>query len=155
MRDYEKVEFKNISESNEEDLSEEEKSKLDVLEAENKELLDNIKEHLGDKVDKVVLSNKLVDSPVCVTTKDGLSLNMEKTLNEIPGEEKANATKVLEINPDHAIFKAMNNVKADKEKIARYSDVLYDEAMLLEGFEIKDKEKFIKNLNELIIDSLK
>lgn len=155
MRDYEKVEFKNISESNEEDLSEEEKSKLDVLEAENKELLDNIKEHLGDKVDKVVLSNKLVDSPVCVTTKDGLSLNMEKTLNEIPGEEKANATKVLEINPDHAIFKAMNNVKADKEKLARYSDVLYDEAMLLEGFEIKDKENFIKNLNELIIDSLK
>jgi molecular chaperone HtpG len=155
MRDYEKVEFKNISGSNEEDLSEEEKSKLDVLEAENKELLDNIKEHLGNKVDKVVLSNKLVDSPVCVTTKDGLSLNMEKTLNEIPGEEKANATKVLEINPDHAIFKAMNNVKADKEKLARYSDVLYDEAMLLEGFEIKDKENFIKNLNELIIDSLK
>ena len=49
----------------------------------------------------------------------------------------------------------MNNVKDNKEKIARYSDVLYDEAMLLEGFEIKDKEKFIKNLNELIIDSLK
>lgn len=155
MNDYDKVSFKNITEHDKEDLTKEEKDQLEVAEVENKELLDNIKEALKDKVGEVTLSNKLVDSPVCISTKDGLSLNMEKTINQIPGEEKAKANKVLEINPTHPIFKALDKVKADKELVNKYSSVLYNEAMLLEGFEIEDKETFIKNLNELMMNSLK
>lgn len=155
MNEYEKVEFKNIAVHDKDSLTEEEKSELETKEAENKELLDNIKEALKGKVDEVSLSNKLVDSPVCISTKDGLSLNMEKTLNNIPSEEKAKASKVLEINPNHELFKAMSDIKADKDTVKKYSDVLYDEAMLLEGFEVQDKENFIKNLNELMLKSLK
>ena len=155
MNDYEKVEFKNISSHDKDTLSDEEKSKIEVLEAENKELLDNIKESLGSRVDKVSLSTKLVDSPVCISTQNGLSLNMEQTINQVPGDEKAKASKVLEVNPNHEIFKAMNEYKGDKELIKKYSDVLYDEAMLLEGFEVEDKATFIKNLNELMLKSLK
>ncbi len=155
MNEYEKVEFKNIAVHDKDSLTEEEKTELETKEAENKELLDNIKEALKGKVDEVSLSNKLVDSPVCISTKDGLSLNMEKTLNNIPSEEKAKASKVLEINPDHELFKAMGDIKADKDTVKKYSDVLYDEAMLLEGFEVQDKENFIKNLNELMLKSLK
>ena len=155
MNEYEKIPFMNISTHDKDDLSDEEKSKLDVLEAENKELLDNIKESLGAKVDKVAVSTKLVDSPVCISTQNGLSLNMEKTINEVPGEGRAKASKVLEINPNHDLFKAMSAFKNDKETIKKYSDVLYDEAMLLEGFEIEDKANFIKNLNELMLKSLK
>lgn len=155
MNDYDKVSFKNITEHDKEDLTKEEKDQLEVAEAENKELLDNIKEALKDKVGEVTLSNKLVDSPVCISTKDGLSLNMEKTINQIPGEEKAKANKVLEINPTHPIFKALDKVKANKDLVNKYSSVLYNEAMLLEGFEIEDKETFIKNLNELMMNSLK
>ena len=155
MNDYDKVSFKNITEHDKEDLSKEEKEKLDLLEAENKELIDNIKESLVGKVEEVTLSNKLVDAPVCISTKDGLSLNMEKTINEIPGDERAKAVKVLEINPDHQIFKALDKVKADKELVKKYSSVLYDEAMLLEGFDIEDRETFIKNLNDLLMNSLK
>lgn len=155
MNEYEKVEFKNIAVHDKDSLTEEEKTELETKEAENKELLDNVKEALKGKVDEVSLSNKLVDSPVCISTKDGLSLNMEKTLNNIPSEEKAKASKVLEINPNHELFKAMSNIKADKDTVKKYSDVLYDEAMLLEGFEVQDKENFIKNLNELMLKSLK
>lgn len=155
MNEYEKVEFKNIAVHDKDSLTEEEKTELETKEAENKELLDNIKEALKGKVDEVSLSNKLVDSPVCISTKDGLSLNMEKTLNNIPSEEKAKASKVLEINPNHELFKAMSDIKADKDNVKKYSDVLYDEAMLLEGFEVQDKENFIKNLNELMLKSLK
>lgn len=155
MNEYEKVEFKNIAVHDKDSLTEEEKTELETKEAENKELLDNIKEALKGKVDEVSLSNKLVDSPVCISTKDGLSLNMEKTLNNIPSEEKAKASKVLEINPNHELFKAMSDIKADKDTVKKYSDVLYDEAMLLEGFEVQDKENFIKNLNELMLKSLK
>lgn len=155
MNEYEKVEFRNISAHDKESLSDDEKSKLEVLEAENKELLDNIKESLGAKVDKVSLSTKLIDSPVCISTQNGLSLSMEQTINQVPGDEKAKASKVLEVNPNHELFKAISEFKGDKELIKKYSDVLYDEAMLLEGFEIEDKATFIKNLNELMLKSLK
>lgn len=155
MNEYEKVEFRNISAHDKESLSDDEKSKLEVLEAENKELLDNIKDSLGAKVDKVSLSTKLVDSPVCISTQNGLSLSMEQTINQVPGDEKAKASKVLEVNPNHELFKAISEFKGDKELIKKYSDVLYDEAMLLEGFEIEDKATFIKNLNELMLQSLK
>lgn len=155
MNEYEKVEFRNISAHDKESLSDDEKSKLEVLESENKELLDNIKESLGAKVDKVSLSTKLVDSPVCISTQNGLSLSMEQTINQVPGDEKAKASKVLEVNPNHELFKAISEFKGDKELIKKYSDVLYDEAMLLEGFEIEDKAAFIKNLNELMLKSLK
>lgn len=155
MNEYEKVGFRNISAHDKESLSDDEKSKLEVLEAENKELLDNIKDSLGAKVDKVSLSTKLVDSPVCISTQNGLSLSMEQTINQVPGDEKAKASKVLEVNPNHELFKAISEFKGDKELIKKYSDVLYDEAMLLEGFEIEDKATFIKNLNELMLKSLK
>ena len=155
MGEYEKVSFKNISEHDKEELNEEEKSKLEVLEAENKELLDNMKESLTGKVDEVILSNKLVDSPVCISTKNGLSLNMERTLNEGPQGEQAKASKVLEINPNHEIFKTLNEIKADKELVNKYSSVLYNEAMLLEGFDVENKSEFIKNLNDIVIASLK
>ena len=155
MNEYEKAEFRNISAHDKESLSDDEKSKLEVLEAENKELLDNIKDSLGAKVDKVSLSTKLVDSPVCISTQNGLSLSMEQTINQVPGDEKAKASKVLEVNPNHELFKAISEYKGDKELIKKYSDVLYDEAMLLEGFEIEDKATFIKNLNELMLKSLK
>ena len=155
MNEYEKVEFKNITSHDKDALTDDEKSKLEALEAENKELLDNIKESLGNKVDKVSLSTKLVDSPVCISTQNGLSLNMEQTINQVPGDEKAKASKVLEVNPNHELFKAISEYKGDKELIQKYSSVLYDEAMILEGFEIEDKATFIKNLNELMLKSLK
>ena len=155
MGEYEKVSFKNISEHDKEELNEDEKSKLEVLEAENKELLDNMKESLAGKVDEVILSNKLVESPVCISTKNGLSLNMERTLNEGPQGEQAKAFKVLEINPNHEIFKTLNEIKADKELVNKYSSVLYNEAMLLEGFDVENKSEFIKNLNDIVIASLK
>ena len=155
MGEYEKVSFKNISEHDKEELKEDEKSKLEVLEAENKELLDNMKESLAGKVDEVILSNKLVESPVCISTKNGLSLNMERTLNEGPQGEQAKASKVLEINPNHEIFKTLNEIKADKELVNKYSSVLYNEAMLLEGFDVENKSEFIKNLNDIVIASLK
>lgn len=155
MNEYEKVEFKNITSHDKDALTDDEKSKLEVLEAENKELLDNIKESLGNKVDKVSLSTKLVYSPVCISTQNGLSLNMEQTINQVPGDEKAKASKVLEVNPNHELFKAISEYKGDKELIQKYSSVLYDEAMILEGFEIEDKATFVKNLNELMLKSLK
>jgi len=152
LREYDNVEFKSISDAEASALSKEEQKELDDKTADNKRLLDNLKEALKDEVNDVVISSKLVDSPVCLSTKDGLSLEMEKTLNEQPGkEEDVKAQKVLEINPDHELFKAFSSIQDQDELVKEYASVLFDEAMLLEGREVKDKGLFVKKLNALMI----
>ncbi|MGM9874278.1 MAG: molecular chaperone HtpG [Bacilli bacterium] len=159
MNEYDKKEFKNIASESNDELSKEEKEKLDNLNIENKRLLDNFKEALKDKITDVTFSTSLINSPVCITTKNGLSLNMENYLDEeskLRGEEESiKAEKVLEINPDHDLFKAFKAMENDDEATKKYASILYDEALLLEGFEIKDKKEFVTKLNELIIKSVK
>ena len=159
MRDYDKKEFKNVADEASNELSKEEKDNLDILIAENKRILDDIKEGLNGKVDEVTFSTKLVDSPVCITTKNGLSLNMENTLNEEAREnnftDDVKATKVLEINPHHELFKAFDAIKENDDEVKLYGSILYDEALMLEGYEVEDKKEFIEKLNKLMIKSLK
>ena len=152
MHDYDKTEFKSITDDATNEISKEEQEKIDSTTADNKRLLDNLKEGLKEEIDDVVISSKLVDSPLCLSTKDGLSLEMEKTLNEQPGaEEKVKAKKVLEINPEHDLFKAFVAIQDQDELVKEYASVLYDEAMLLEGREITNKKEFVRKLNELMI----
>ena len=152
MHDYDKTEFKSITDDATNEISKEEQEKIDNVTADSKRLLDNLKEGLKDEIDDVVISSKLVDSPLCLSTKDGLSLEMEKTLNEQPGnEEKVKAKKVLEINPEHDLFKAFVAIQDQDDLVKEYASVLYDEAMLLEGREIANKKEFVKKLNELMI----
>lgn len=157
MKDYQKVEFKNITNESSQDMSDDEKDKITSLEAENKKLLDELTEALKGKVDKVTFSTKLVDSPVCITTKDNYSLNMEETLKNDPSNKNNSdmfkATKILEINPDHELYKAVSKLN-DEEDVKKYGALLYDEAMLLEGFDIEDKAAFVKNLNDLMLKNI-
>lgn len=154
MKDYEGLEFKSITAESNDELSKEEKDKIDSLSAQNRELLDILKENLKDKVDDVVFSAKLVDAPVCISSKDGVSLNIEHVMNEQDptGEDQVKAIKVLEINPDHTLFKTISSNKESGKDISKYASLLYDEAMLLEGYDIKDKAQFVNNLNSLLAD---
>lgn len=158
MNEYDKHPFKNISSVATEDVSQEEKDKLATLTATHKRILDDLKEALQGKVDDVSFSSKLIDSPVCITTKDGLSLNMEKVLEAQPGAENSpdapKATKVLEINAESPLFAAIAKLGSDEE-VKKYGTLLYNEALLLEGFDIEDKKEFVASLNELLIKTAK
>ena len=156
MREYDKTEFKSISDESANELSDEEKKKIDDTTADSKRLLDTLKETLKDEVDDVVISSKLVDSPVCISTKDGMSLEMEKTLNEQPGSDgEAKSIKVLELNPEHDLFKSFVSIQTDDELVKKYASILLDEAMLLEGRDVKDRVSFVKKMNELLVIALK
>ena len=155
MNEYDKVPFKNITSASKDDLSDEEKKQIDTLLEENKGFVDIIKSNLEGKVDEVSFALHLEDAPVAISTKDGLSLNMENVINSEPEaktnpENQAKASKVLEINPEHPLFKAVKTI-TDMEELKRVASVFYDEAMMLEGFEIKDKQEFIQNLNALML----
>lgn len=156
LHDYDKVEFKSINDESANEVSKEEQEKIDSVTADNKRLFDTLKEALAGKVNDVVVSSKLVDAPVCVSTKDGLSLEMEKTLNEQPGaEDTVKAEKILELNPNHPLFEAFTKIQNDDELVKNYASVLYEEAMLLEGREIVDKKAFVDKINELFIRAMK
>ena len=155
LHDYDKVEFKSISDETATELSKEDKEKVEKLATDNKRLLDTLKESLSEEVSDVVISTKLVDAPVCFSTKAGLSLEMEKTLNEQPGmEESVKAQKVLELNPEHPLFKAFSAIQNNDDLVKAYASILYEEAMLLEGRDITNKQVFVQKINELLVKAL-
>ena len=156
MHDYDGKEFKNIGEEDKSDLTTEEKEKVENLVKDNKDLLTSLKDALKDKVDDVTFSSSLVDSPVCISTKDKVSMNVEEVMDKQPETSgKVKSNKVLEINPDHELFQAIKSLSESGKNVEAYADVLYNEALLLQGFDIKDKTDFVKSLNQLMVDALK
>jgi len=147
--------FKNISEANLEVTSEEEKEQVKKMEEEKKSFLDQMKEALKEDVSDVRFSTRLVDSPVClVSGEGGLSLGMEKVLQQMPNGDEAKATKILEINPHHELVEALSNVN-EKEEFDELAKVLYDQALLIEGFPLKDPAAFSKSIAKLMVKATK
>lgn len=152
MHDYEGKEFKSIS-SSDIKLDDDFQSK----EEESKNLLDKIKEHLGEKVKEVRLTDKLKESPACIVSADEIiSLNMEKTLKNLE-QIPFRAEKILELNPNHEIFKVMEKIfqeNPESEELKEYAELLYDQSLLIEGLEIEDIDRFIKLINKLMIKAI-
>ena len=131
-------------------------------EAKNKDLeklIAYLKSFYGDKVKDVRVSNRLTNSPVCfVADESSMDIHLEnilkkhKHLNEI-------SSKILEINPDHNLIKFLNKIdtndKKNLPKIQSISNLLLDQAKLLEGIPLDDSKMFCDKLNDLILESIK
>lgn len=156
LHDYDKVEFKSITDENLDVTTEEEKNKVEELKKENESLLNKIKEALEGKVSDVRLSSRLVDSPVCLASSEGMSFEMEKVLNNMPNSENVKAGRILEINPNHDLLKAINKVyEDDPSMVDKYAHVLYNQALLIEGLPLENPAEFSKDLCDLIVRSAK
>ena len=151
MRDYSGKEFKSINSSDFKFSDDKEKEEeVKKITDENKELIEKAKEFLKDKVSEVELSNNIGNSASSLLSKGGLSLEMEKTLSEMTNNNDApKAKKILAINPEHALFNKLKN-SVNTEDFNKLVDVLYNQALLLEGFNVENPAEFIKNLNSLI-----
>lgn len=152
---YREKTFKNAAQGDLDLDSDEEKEALEKTKEANKDLLDFMKESLGDAVGEVKISNKLVDDPVCLTAGEGLSFEMEKVFANMPQENPMmamKATRILEINPNHPIFNTLQEAYAtDKEKVKEIADVLYNQALLIEGFAIEDPIAYSRKICELLV----
>lgn len=147
-------EFKSISDA---DLdifeSEQEKEELAKKEEENKDMLAAIKSALEGKVANVIISRKLANHPVCISSSGGLSIEMEKVLNAMPNAagEKVSAEKVLEINPNHKIFEALKAAyEQGNGKLEKYAKLLYNQALLIEGLSVEDPLEFSDLICEIM-----
>ena len=141
---YNEKEFRSVSA---EDLgleTEEEKAEKQQETEENKELLEFVKETMGDKLKEVRLSNKLRSHPVCLVPDSGLSFEMEKYLNRVsPGDTGLHTGRILELNADHAAFAALKNAFAsDREKAGKYAQLLYAQALLIADLPLEDPSAY-------------
>ena len=154
LREYDKKEFRNISGDDLGLESESEKEELKAQNEENKDLFAAMKEALGDKVSEVRLSQRLVSHPVCLSSSGPLSIEMEKVLNNMPTQEKVKSQKVLEINGTHPVFAALQKLMrdGDKEKLATYSELLYDQALLIEGLTLEDPVAYANAVCKLMTE---
>ncbi|MEG1060213.1 MAG: molecular chaperone HtpG [Oscillospiraceae bacterium] len=148
---YDEKEFRSISSGDLELETAEEKSGNEEKARESKDLFSLIKESLGDKVADVVLSTRLKSHPVCLSSKGAVSIEMEKVLNSMPNQDKIKAERVLEINGEHPIFDTLKKLyETDKDKIKQYSEILYNQALLIEGLSIDDPVSFSNAICELM-----
>jgi len=142
---YKEKEFKSVSSS---DLGFEADDKEDNKETEeNKELFDFMKESLIGKIKEVRASKRLKSHPVCLASDGELSIEMEKVLNMMPNGQNVKADKILEINTNHEMFGAIKHTfKEDKDKVKMYANLLYNEALLIEGLPIEDPVQFANDV---------
>lgn len=154
MMDYQGKKFKNIAVGDLNLESEEEKKEIEDKNNQNKALLDFIKEALQDKVSEVKLSSRLKSHPVCLSAAEGMSFEMEKVLSSMPEGNPygMKATKILEINPNHPIFEALSRLyETNSDLVKDYADLLYDQALLIEGFPIEDPMAFSDKICDLMV----
>jgi molecular chaperone HtpG len=154
VSDFDGKEFKSVSGD---DLGfEEDEKEKDAVKKEtedNKELFDFMKEALTGKVSEVRLSQRLKSHPVCLASGGGISIEMEKILNAMPTDDKVKAEKVLEINASHPVLGVLKTAfSGDREKAKMYAELLYNQALLIEGLSIEDPVAFSNMICDLIAE---
>ncbi len=152
MHDYKEKEFKNINSGDLGRESEEEKEAAKAAAEENKDLFEDIKTALNGKIKEVKANPTLKDHPVSLSSEGGLSMEMEKVLRKMPNAEGMESTKVLELNPNHPVFAALKAAKeaGDSDKVTKYAELLYDQALLIEGLPLEDPVAYAQKVCELM-----
>ena len=148
---YKEKEFKSVSSSDLGIENNDEENKIEENNEENKSLFDAMKEVLNDKISSVKVSNKLKNHPVCLSNEGDLSIEMEKLLNSMPNNQGVKAEKVLEINTHHEVFTSLKKAyENDKDKFNLYTNLLYNQTLLIEGLSISDPVEFTNNICKLM-----
>lgn len=151
MHSYQEKEFKSVSSG---DLGLENEETKEEQENEDKALFNEMKELLSGKVKDVRPSKRLKHHPVCLTNEGEVSIEMEKILNAMPYNQNTNikADKVLEINTNHDVFKSLKEAhQNDQDKFKLITDLLYNQALLIEGLPIDDPVQFTNNICKLMV----
>ena len=152
LREYKEKSFKNVGSGNLELETEEEKEAAKTAAEENKGLLEAIKDALGGKVKSVKTSSVLKEHPVALSSEGPVSIEMEKVLKNMPGNDGIASEKVLEINENHAVFASLKEIAAagDSAKLSLYAGILYEQARLIEGLPVEDPIAYAKAVCSLM-----
>lgn len=150
LREYEGKEFCSAAAAGAELDNDEKVREAEKVAEEKKDLFAAMTEQLDGKVVSVRPSKILKTHPVCLTTEGEISLEMEKVLASMPNGGGMKARKVLEINTSHPVFERLSALENDSEKLKKYCELLYNQALLIEGLPIEDPVAFSNAICELM-----
>ncbi len=152
LREFDGKSFLSVNEADLGLETEEEKKEVEKQAEDNKDLLDFVKEALKGEVADVKISHKLKTHAVCLASTGGVSLEMEKYFDMMPGIDKPKAERVLELNAAHSSFAALKTAfDSDKEKAAKYAEVLYAQALLIAGLPVEDPAHYTELVSSLLV----
>ena len=153
LMNYAGKDFVNVTSGNLDLSSDDEKESVKTLNEENKELLDFMNEALKGEVKGVRFSNTVGEHPVTLVSEGYLSAEMARVLSQLPGHEgMALAQTVLEINMNHKLKDTLRNLfEEDKDKLSSYAEILYAQARLISGLDIKDPVKLSSQICDLLV----
>lgn len=152
LMNYEEKEFKSVSSGDLGLETEEEKEEAEKEASDHQALFAKMKELLADKVSDVKASKRLRSHPVCFSTDGEVSIEMEKVLQQMAENPGVKADKVLEINLNHEVFSALKTAyESDSEKLALYTNLLYSQALLIEGLPVEDPVEFTNDICKVMI----
>ncbi|AJY74238.1 molecular chaperone HtpG [Paenibacillus beijingensis] len=149
---YKEKEFKSVSSGDLGIEPEANEKQSDAEESDNKDLFESMQSLLSGKVTKVRASKRLRSHPVCLAAEGDLTIEMEKILKAMPNSQDVKAEKVLEINVNHEVFQSLKDAFAkDKEKLNLYTNLLYNQALLIEGLPISDPVEFTNDICKIMV----
>ena len=137
---YQDKKFMNVSDSNFDLSSDEEKEKIKKINEDNKEMFTKMLSSLDNQVKDIRFTSRLKNHPVCLNSEGEVSLEMEKVLNAMPNGEQVKANKVLEINENHPISQKLKDIyqSNNQEELAKYTKILYNQARIIEGLSVEN-----------------
>ncbi|ACU95024.1 molecular chaperone of HSP90 family [Cryptobacterium curtum DSM 15641] len=152
MQSYGEKELKNVAGGNLDLESESDKTAAEEATKENEALISAMKEALGDKVVKVAVSPVLTDAPSALSSEGPISLEMEKVMAGMPDAEGMKSQRVLELNANHPVFDVLRSAQeaGDTEKVTDYTELLYNQALLVEGLPIEDPVSYAQAVCKLM-----
>lgn len=147
------LELTNVASADLDLATEDEKREAEKATEDNKDLFDQIKEDLGDKVSAVRVAAGLGDAPASIAAEGPVSLEMERVISQGPEAQNApKAQRVLQLNAAHPVFGKLKAAQdaGDKDRLKLLGSILYDQALLVEGLPIDDPVAFARNVTELM-----
>lgn len=149
---YKEKEFKNVSSGDLGIEADEKDAVSETEEKDNKDLFEQMKTILAGKVTNVKASKRLKTHPVCLSTEGELTIEMEKILKSMPNGQDVKADKVLEINVNHDVFQSLKSAfEKDQEKLSLYTNLLYNQALLIEGLTVQDPVEFTNDICKIMV----
>jgi len=149
---YKDKEFRSVSGGDLGLEADEADRKAEETEKEYKDLFEAMKTILNGKVKNVRASRRLKTHPVCLSAEGEVTIEMEKVFRNMPHGEAIKADKVLEINAEHGVFQALAEAhKSDREKLELYTNLLYQQALLIEGLPLEDPVAFSNDICKMMV----
>lgn len=152
LMNYKEKEFKSVSSGDLGIEEEDNENSSDAEDKENNELFVKMNTILAGKVKAVRDSKRLKNHPVCLSNEGEVSIEMEKIVSAMPDDQELKADKILEINTNHQMFKNLKEAnKNDEEKLILYTNLLYNQALMIEGLPINDPLEFSNDICKIMI----